>query len=184
MKRKKKAWSTLVNWLILISLVIVVGRQLKELIFPPCTDVTGMVNMKTEELEKELDITLVRGSDKSKKINHYSEGTVSVDSYKGIGVVYIDGKHVGLHIDSRNYSMYGVKIGDAEISLDNKITYNYKEVFEVIDDIADGTSTATFYYNKKQGDCLVVICNDVSNRVVAMTYFNDLDRVTERLSGI
>lgn len=181
MRRKKSVWGTLLKWIILIALVVVVGSELKDLINQPCTDVTDMVGLKTEELESRLGITMVRDSDMSKKINHYSKGKISVDSDKGIGVVYIDGRHAGLHIDNRKYCMYGVKMGDAEISLEKKITYDYEDVFEVADDMLGGSSAASFYYNKKKGDCLVVIINNTSGRVVAMTYFNDLDKVTERL---
>ena len=47
-----------------------------------------------------------------------------------------------------------------------------------------GQSTAWFYYNSANNDCMVIIVNDNSARVVAMTYFNDYKLISENLSGI
>lgn len=182
MRRKKSVWGKLLKWIVMISLLVVAGSFIKEELYPPCTDVTNMMDMDTEKLERTLGITMVRESKMYKKINHYSRGKASTDSDTGIAVVYIDGKRIGLHIDSRKYSMYGLHIGDTQMSVDRKTTYEFDSMFDVYDDIVNGTSTATFYYNKKNNDCLVVICNDRSNRVVALTYFNDLNKVTEQLS--
>lgn len=182
MRRKKSIWSKLLKWIVMISLIAVAGNYIIAVINAPCTDVTDMVDMDTEKLERTLGITMVRDSNMYKKINHYSRGKVSTDSDTGIGVVYIDGKRIGLHIDSKRYSMYGLHIGDTQMSVDRKTTYEFDSMFDVYDDIVNGTSTATFYYNKKNNDCLVVICNDKSNRVVALTYFNNLNKVTEQLS--
>lgn len=182
-RRKNTGLKTLVKWIVIIFLIVTAGKWIVNFIAPECTDVTDMTDMKTEELEAALQISMVRNSDMSKKINQYSEGQVSVDSADGIGVVYIDGRHTGLHIDSRRYSMYGLHIGDPELVVEDRITYEYGGCFEVINDMFEGHSTASFYYNKKRGDCLTVICNDHSHRIVALTYFNDLNKVTESLSG-
>lgn len=88
-----------------------------------------------------------------------------------------------MHIDNRKYSMYGLNIGDALISVDSKINFPHDESFEVLNDVVEGTSSAWFYCNTKKGDCMVVIFNEVSNRVVAMTYFSDGEKVTEQLTG-
>lgn len=182
MRRKKSIWGKLLTWIVMISLIVVAGNYIIEVINAPCTDVTGMVDMETEKLESTLGITMVRDSNMYQKINHYSKGNVSTDSDTGIGVVYVDGKQVGLHIDSRKYSMYGLHIGDTDMSVDRKTTYKYEDAFEVYDDMVNGTSTATFYYNNKNNDCLVVICNDRSSRVVALTYFKDMKKMTEQLN--
>lgn len=182
MRKKKSIWSKLLKWIVMISLIVVAGNYIIEVINAPCTDVTDMVDMDTEKLERTLGITMVRDSNMYQKITHYSKGNVSTDSDTGIGVIYIDGKQVGLHIDSRKYSMYGLHIGDTQMSVDRKTTYKFEGAFEVYDDMVNGTSTATFYYNKNNNDCIVVICNDKSNRVVALTYFKDMKKMTELLN--
>lgn len=183
--RRQETWiGTSLRWIIIIIAIVFAYRCFINFVNPKCTDVTDMVGMKTEELEKRLQLSMTRNSNMSKKINQYSGGKVSVDSVGGIGVVYIDGKHVGLHIDSNKYSMFGLYMGDPGYIVEDNITYEYESSFQVLDDMVEGHSTAEFYYNKRRGDCLVVIFNDYTDRIVALTYFNDLDKVTERLSGI
>ena len=80
--------------------------------------------------------------------------------------------------------MFGISIGDGEFKIDDNLTYEYDESFNVLDDMLGGKSTAVFYYNKANNDCLVIFINDKSARVVAMTYFNDYKLVTQNLSGL
>lgn len=183
-KREKNALNTLVIRILIICVVVIVGEKVLNYMMPERTDVTGMVNMETEELEAVLDISMTRNSDMVKKVNQYSEGEVTVDSDSDIGVVYIDGKQTGLHIHNRKYYMYNVHLGDAKVNVEDQMTYEYEERMTVVNDEMEGYSTAVFYYNSARGDCLVVIYNDYSNRVVALTYFNNLSKVTESLQRL
>lgn len=174
----------IIKWVIIIAVVVVAGKFIMGLINPKVTDVTDYVGMDTAQLEGALDITLEEGSEMKKQISHYSNGQVTVDGNGEIGVVYIDGKHKGLHINNKKYNMFGVTIGDGEFTLDDNMTYQYDDSFNVLNDMIGGKSTATFYFNRAKNDCLVIIINDKSARVVAMTYFNDYKLISENLSGI
>ena len=179
-----KTWyGILLKYIFLILLVLCAGNWAMSLVSFGHTDVTGMVGMDKGQIETILQISLTDDPDMAKKINQYSGKKPTVDGAKGIGIVYIDGVRIGLHIDSGSYSMYGVNIGDSESTTEKNITYKYEGRFEVLDDVILGNSTADFYYNKKKGDCLVVIYNDYSNKVVALTYFNNVNIVTKNLSG-
>ena len=179
-----KTWyGILLKYIFLILLVLCVGNWAINLISFSHTDVTGMVDMDKEQIETILQITMTEDPDMAKKINQYSGKQPTVDGAKGIGIVYIDGMRIGLHIDSGSYCMYGVNIGDSEKATEDNITYRYEGHFKVLDDVVLGNSTADFYFNRKNGDCLVVIYNDYSNKVVALTYFNNVNIVTKNLSG-
>lgn len=180
-RRQKALLEKVIKWAILIVVIVVVGQKLKDFIAPEVTDVTNMVHLEKGDLERTLDIELTPNSDKVRQIYEWSEGEVTVDSDDDIAVVYIDGKQMGLHIDGRKYSMYGLHMGDAMISVDRLTTFEYDGVFHVINDDFVGYSTAYYYYDEKNNDCLVVICNDKSGRVVALTYYNDFNKVTEQL---
>ena len=54
----------------------------------------------------------------------------------------------------------------------------------VLNDMAGGNSTAYYYYNMSENDCFVLIVNEQSNRVVAMTYFNNYSKITETLESL
>ncbi len=174
----------IIKWVVLIAIVVVAAKFIIKRVNPEVTDVTGLVNKNTAEVEQTLDITLTKNSDMNTKINHYSNGKVTVDGNGEIGVVYIDGRYAGLHIDSKKYSMYGVKIGDGQMDAEGNMTFSYNDTMNVLEDMMQGNSTAVFYEGATKGDCLVVIYNDYSNRVAAVTYFKDYSKVTENLSSL
>lgn len=182
--RQKSVLGTWVKRIIIICLIIVVGKMAKDFIMPEMTDVTNMVNMDTETLERALEISLERDTDMAQKVNHYSKDEISTDSADGIGVVYMGGRQVGLHIDSRNYGMFGLQVGDAEVNVERRITYEYERKSGVVTDNMQGPSNVTLYVNFQKNDCLIVICNNYSNRIVAITYFNDMKKMTEQLSRV
>ncbi|MDE7254391.1 MAG: hypothetical protein K2O32_15830 [Acetatifactor sp.] len=174
----------IIKWAILIFIVIYAGKAFYNFVYPEVTDLTPYLTMSKYELERTLGITLSDKPNMVKKIYEFTEGEITVDGSEenNIGIVYIDGKQSGLHTDSRIYSMYGIKMGDAALYLKDNITYPYESVYEVLNDIGQGSSTATFYQNFTKNDCLVVVVNDTSGRVVALTYYSDGKKATEQLS--
>ncbi len=174
----------IIKWVVIIVLVLVGVKLISGLINPKTTDVTAYVDVDVEQVEKALDLSLEPSSNMVSKITHYSDCQVTVDGTEGIGVVYLDGVRKGLHVDGKNYSMYGLSIGDGEFRVDDAITYKYDEYFSVLNDMMGGKSTAYFYYNESKNDCLVIIINDKSARIVAMTYFNDYKLISENLDSL
>lgn len=181
-KRQRRALVSWIERIILIVLLIIAGKKAMEYFAPKPVDVTEMGTMKAEELERELGITLTPNSEMAKRIYHYSWDKISTKSTDGISVVYIGSRQVGLHIDNRKYSMYGLHTGYSEADVRKKMTYNYEGQFGLMTDDVLGSSNAIFYYNKTKNDCLVVIYNNYSKYVVAVTYFKDLKKMTERVS--
>lgn len=173
-----------VKWIVIIAIVIVGFKLISGVINPKSTDITGYVDMEASELEAKLDLDFETNCDMNTRITHYSNGTVTVDGDGEIGVVYIDGKRKGVHIDHKKYNMYGISIGDPEYKVEDKLRFEYDDSFNVLNDMAGGQSTANFYFNTMNNDCLVVIVNDKSARVVAITYFNDYKLISENLSGL
>lgn len=173
----------ILKWAILIFIVIYAGKAFYNFVYPEVTDLTPYLTMSKYELERTLGVSLSDKPNMVKKIYQFTDGKITVDGSEknDIGIVYIDGKQSGLHTDNRIYSMYGVKIGDVALYLKDNITYPYESVYEVLNDIGQGSSTATFYQNFTRNDCLVVVVNDTSGRVVALTYFSNGKKATERL---
>ncbi len=174
----------IIKWVVIIALVLVGVKLISGVVNPKSTDVTAYVDVDVNQVENALDINLEPSSDMISKITHYSNCQVTVDGAEGIGVVYLDGDRKGLHIDDKKYSMYGLSIGDGEFRVDDALTYKYDEYFSVLNDLMGGKSTAYFYYNESKNDCLVIIINDKSARVVAMTYFNDYKLISENLDSL
>ena len=140
------------------------------------------VNMNTEQLEKELGVSLTKNDDTAKRVRHYSNGTLTSDGNGDIAVLYLDGKQLGIHIDSDDYMLFNIEIGDPRYEAEDKMTYQKENTMQILNDMYNGTSTSAFYYNTAKNDCVMVNYNDKTNRVVSITYFNDLSRVSERLN--
>ncbi len=147
-------------------------------------DITDLVGKSEEEIEKKLDIKLEDSPEKVSSVHQYSNGQISVSSNGDISVVYINGVKKGVKIDSKKYTMFGVKIGDPAYKLGDILNYNYTNSFNVINDMMSGKSTTDYYYNVDKNDCFIAIVNDDSGRVVSMSYYNDFKMISENLSGL
>lgn len=182
--------SKFIKLVVFLAVLLIAGEFVtkfvseNELDFSGTTDATKCVTMTAEEVEAALKITLTPDSGMYKQINHYTDSTVTVSGNGNIGVIYFGEQQAGLHINSKRYTLYGIRIGDNEADVERKMTYQYDEACFVINDMAAGYSTATFYYNRVSGDCFAVIINDTSKKVAAITYFNDYRKALENLSGI
>lgn len=172
------------RWMMILAAIAGAVFFIMKVVNPEAKDVTNLVNMDVEEVERTLDVTLNENSSMISQIYQYSDGNVTVYGNGEIGVVYIDDLYVGLHINDKKYSLYGVKIGDSETTAEANMTFASDESMVVLNDITKGNSTTVFYINKVKGDCFAVIYNDHSNRAVAMTYFKNCAKVTENLQSI
>lgn len=176
----------LIKWIITIVIVVMLVKAFNNYVHPETTDISYLASKSKAEIESEMGYPFSKAPDMAKKIYAYTNGEVTVDanSENGIAIVYIDGKQVGIHTDNRLYSMFGIKLGDGEMSVEDVITFEYDKSFEVLNDMYGGSSTATFFYNHGTDECLVVVINDTSNRVVALTYYKDGKTATECLRSL
>ncbi|MBQ9279126.1 MAG: hypothetical protein IJ224_10900 [Lachnospiraceae bacterium] len=147
-------------------------------------DITDYVNKSENEIEKAFGVDLVDSPEKVSSVHQYSNGSVSVSSDGDISVIYINGVQKGVKVDSKKYSMFGVKIGDPAYKINDNIRYNYSGTFNVLNDMISGKSTTDYYYNRDKNDCFIVIINEDSGRVVSMSYYNDFNLISENLSGL
>ena len=153
----------------------------KFLIKKDAKELKDCVNMTTEQLEKELGVKLTRNDTTVKRVRHYSNSSLVTDGNGEIAVLYMDGKQLGIHIDSEKYKLYGIEIYMPRYEVEKKMTYEKENTMQILNDMYEGVSTSVFYYNQTRNDCVMVNYNDNTNRVVSMTYFNDLEKITERL---
>jgi hypothetical protein len=96
-------------------------------------------------------------------------------------IVYINGQKVGFNTYSRKYAIYGISVNQQEIKVARKITFNYDESTQSLQSLYGNKTNIYFYHNTTNNDCVVVMVNETSNRVVSVSYFNDFDKVSETL---
>ncbi len=183
-KKEKSIGGLVIKLLIIGGLIAAAVFLVMKIFFPKVKDISNCVNMDSAALEKELGVKLERNDKTAGRVRQYSSGNVTTDGNGDIAVLYLDGKQFGIHIDNKKYSIYGIKIGDTLIDVRNNITYKYENTFNVMNDLYSGKSTSDFYFSRATNDCLMLTYNDTSGRVVAITYFNDFRRATEKLSGL
>ena len=183
-KKKGVDVFSIVKWIVIAVIVFVAVKFIINLANPKVTDLTPYINVEAEELSKKLDLDFKDDADMASKVNQYSRGEITVKGDGDVGVVYIDGQYAGLHTDSKSYSMFNLQVGDPEYSMEDDMSFESDESMCVLNDLAGGSSTAYFYARSGGNDCFVIIVNEHSNRIAAMTYFNDYMKVTETLESI
>ncbi len=169
----------LVKWVVVIALVYMGYTMF--FAEDEKIDLANYVDATADGLEVSLGIELPDNPDMVSKIHQYSDSKIKVRGNGFVGVVYFDNKQTGLFCSTRNYSFFNVKLGDYMVSVEENMTYDYDDVFFVINEYG-GLSTTYFYYNKANNDCFAIIYNTQQDKVAAMTYYNDYRKISENLS--
>lgn len=166
---------------IIVGVLIVVGKEVVSRVRPEGTDITGLLKSNEETLSSKLKVTFKDKPEWEGRIHQYSTGKVTVKATDDIGIVYIDGKQAGVHIESKKYTMFGLQLGDGEKHVYDNTTFKFDNFHPVLDDMAKGKTTTYFYYNTAQNDCVAVTINESTNRVVGLTYFNNYKQIVSTL---
>lgn len=177
--------SKLIRIGITIGVILVLILMVKLIFFPAPKDLTADRGLDDKQLASKYGINFEREEGMDRYVPQWTEGrTVTVNKGKDLCTIYIDGKYVGFHFDTKRWTFGGLSIGDPEIHMFEQITFEYDKDYNIINDIAEGNSCADYFYNKKTNECLVVTVSDKSNRIVAITYYNDAKLILEGLSGV
>lgn len=177
-----------VLWIVVIAILVIVAKQ-QFWDKNKATDVTDLRNASTTQIESELDLTLTSCPEMADRVYEYSEiGTVTVkgDSKNGVGVVYLNGVQNGFRIENSQYTMFGITIGKSRVGMESAMTFQSEDKFEINEGVekeltSKNTDFPIFYCNWTNNDCVVVSCDKSTGIVLAVTYFNNASKVTERL---
>ena len=154
----------------------------KYLIFSSGDDITNYLSLSEMEISDTLGIDFEQHDELAKSVQQYSGGTVTVRAGKGLQVVYIDGKQVGVSTDSRDWRFFGIGINDSEKDAIEKMTYQSEGSFTVLNDMLGGSSNSYYYYDTTKNTCFVLTINSKSNRVAYMAYYTDFKTISKDLS--
>ncbi|SER05956.1 hypothetical protein SAMN02910369_02970 [Lachnospiraceae bacterium NE2001] len=174
----------IIGLVFLVAVFVALWYGIRYVVSSSGKDITTNLTLAEHEIGLNLGITFSDNPDKVKSVQQYSNGKVTVRSGRGLNIIYIDGKQVGVNTSSREYRFFDVGINEAEKDALDGMTYQYDDSMILINDVMDGESDTYFYYNKKNNDCLVLTVNNRSNRIADMTYYTDFKKVTEKLSGL
>lgn len=174
----------LIKFIILFAvcaLIIFVGEKIVSKVMPEGQDITTMLGQQEDALSTSLGEMFVDNPVWAANVYHYSKGTVTVKGAEDIGVVYIDGRQVGVHIAGKEYTIFDVQIGDGEKNMYDNTTYPFDSFISIVDTINSGRSTLYIYYSNSRNDCIFFQISNTTNRIESMTYYSDYRKVTENL---
>lgn len=144
-------------------------------------DISYLFIQPENVISRELGTTFHEDETLVEQIPVYTNEKVTVKTDGDLNIVYINGQKVGFNTYSRKYAIYGISVNQQEIKVARKITFNYDESTQSLQSLYGNKSNIYFYHNTTNNDCVVVMVNETSNRVVSVSYFNDFDKVSETL---
>ncbi|MBO5241735.1 MAG: hypothetical protein J6B19_03600 [Lachnospiraceae bacterium] len=152
-------------------------------------DVTDLCNASQSQVESTLGVKCVSEPSMEENVFEYSKiggVTVKGDKANGIGVVCLNGFQNGLTVQKSQYMLFNITVGKSRVGMESAMTYQFEETFEIDEGVekellGDRNGFPIFYCNWKNNDCVVVTCEKTTGTIVAVTYFNDAKKVTERL---
>ncbi len=147
-------------------------------------DVEADLKMTEKQLAAKYSSTFTDNPDMVNKVPQYSEPEKNVITVRSDGVfdvIYANGKQIGVGTADKKAHAFNVKWGDGEETANRALTFTHDTSVEILNDMAEGNSTATFFPNESGNDCFVYVRNNTTGRLIYMVYYNDLARITGTL---
>lgn len=159
--------------LVIAAVIILIGKQVASKLLPEGEDITDCIGKSETEIASTLGVQFTDNTTWAQNMIQFSGSDLTIHGNDDLGVVYINGNPIGLHINSKKYTMYGIQVGQAEKDVYEDTTYLYDNVLHILDNGGKEGTTTYYYYNKSRNDCIAIVINDTTNRIVAYTYYNN-----------
>lgn len=185
--------------IIILVIAVVVALVLTLIPWNKKTALDSYLTFTRPHLEETLGITLTENPEGAALLSipnqDYTGFLVYSTPKKDMSVIYYDGRQAGICFDGSQYSLYGMKIGDAESHLliqaeennilagDDSAGYKYTKYFCMLEDMEQKGSTAEYFLGV-DGSVLVLVVNDTSNRVVNIIYYYNSTRILQDVEAL
>lgn len=185
-------------FLFVIPVIIVVIVVLRFLPISSTKSLNTLVRQPQKQIETELGLSLNQNPGFVTMLSVPNNNADGFETYttdqEDFSVIYYEGKQFGISFSSRKYSLFGVKIDDAEYKIlkdaegasgtiqeNGSPAYSYSNSFTMVEDMGNGKSTATYLLGT-DGSVLVLVFNDVTNRLVNVIYYYDSERILQDIT--
>jgi len=165
--------------LIYAGVIFVLYLGLKSFLGSGGQEISDLLRLPEDKLSTELHTHFESNPDLSKSLSGTSSVPIVIHSDEELNIIYYKGKQVGIQTSGRKYQFYGISVNMPEVTAVHEMTYKYTGVAGEGERTLTGSSSAHYYYNKKENDCLVMTVNKRSNRIVSLTYYSDFDAVSK-----
>ena len=170
--------------LILLTILAVGGWLIYTNYLKPL-DVEADLKMTEKQLAAKYHSTFSDNPGMAGKVPQYTDPekiTITVRSDGIFDVIYANGEQIGVGTADRRAHAFNVKWGDGDETAMRDISFTHDMPFEVLNDMAEGHSTASFFPNESKNTCFVYVRNDTTGRVIYLAYYHDLAKITDALS--
>lgn len=169
--------------LIIGVIMIFGGKAIVSVVKPEGIDITSDLNKSEDGLAQELEETFSDNPSWATNVFEYSKSDPTFRGAEDIGVVYMDGKQIGVHIPTNKYMIFDTRVGDGEQHMYNNTSYPFESSSSILNTVS-GKATVYIYYNTERNDCIFFVINNTTNRIVSMTYYYDYKKVSEELESV
>ena len=182
-KNRSKIYKA-IGIVIFLGLIFLVYLGIRHLLFADGTDITKEVKLSEEEIASDLGIKFKDDDSELYKIPRYTNAKMTVRAGDELNIVYANGKQVGVNTCGRKYKLFEIGINEPGYNVTKKMTFEYDDVMMVLNDMFEGNTEASFYRNYSTNECFVVVVSKSTNRVIGVTYYNNLKKMTENLESL
>ena len=178
----RRLFRLLGHLVIVLLLVFVVNLSYRGIVYMLGSggeEISWTFSMADNLIGLKLDTKFKKADASDKIIPVYTFGKMTVKSDGEINIVYVDGRRVGFNTESRDYKMYGIAVNQRAVDISKKTTFFYDKKVRTLEDAYGSNSDTIYYVNSEDNECVAVTVNNTSNRVIAVSYFTDFEKVTE-----
>ncbi|MBO5610096.1 MAG: hypothetical protein J5929_07000 [Eubacterium sp.] len=173
----------IIGIVLLLGFVFLIYIGIRHMLFADGEDISNKLGKTEEEISSNLGITFKDDVSELYKIPRYTNANVTAKSGDEINLIFANGKMVGVNTSGRKYKLFGIGINEPGYNVTKKITFKYEDEMMVLNDLFEGNTEARFFRNFTTNECLVVVLSKQTNRVIGVTYYNNMKQMTEKLSG-
>ncbi|MBE5872724.1 MAG: hypothetical protein E7294_16060 [Lachnospiraceae bacterium] len=150
-------------------------------------DVTNDLKLTEKQLASKYQTSFQDNPSMVKQIPQYSKPgtTITVHSDATYDVIYANGVQIGVGTSLKRSKAYNVRWGYNEAEVNDNLTFSYNDgPSEVVSDLAEGRSTATFYANRDTNEGMVFVRNNTTNCVIYILYYSNIQKAMETLEHL
>jgi len=174
--------------IILFAAILLFGAKYAYENYIKVIDVTNDLKMTEAQLANKYGTTFSDNPSMAKQVPQYSNPqttTITVRSDGTYDVIYANGRQIGVGTGGKRCQAYHVRWGYNEKDVNEKLAFQYEEEpSEVLNDMAEGHSTATFYVKGSTNEGIVFVRNNTTNCVIYILYYSNIHKAMETLESV
>ena len=147
------------------------------------TDITGFAKCSESELASRLNLSFSPNIQYTSRTRILSDDIVTAVADQSFSVIYVNNKQEGIFFDSKDYTLYGLSVGDDCDESFKGLTFDYDNIYE--EEVSMGIRKRHFYYlyNIHTQECMIVSINARNNKIKELGFYRNYNVPLKRIVG-